>query len=231
MSYICLIHSKMGNNKQGYLNHKLKIVLPYEEYEYYVYRHIRLDTNEVFYIGYGKLNNGYPNRATKKYSRSNIWNEIIKCSNWCSEIIYQSNSIEEILEKEKEFIRLYGMKDEGGTLCNRSTGGSNRGSKLSKLKRDEMSKNFKYYWSEREHHLKGIEKSKSHKKKLSENSYMNSETYCENNGKYYNSLRDCIKDIFGEFKKSYENGIRNNLKKGLPYKGFKIIYKFKQNAK
>lgn len=221
----------MGNNKLGYLNLDLKIVLPYEEYKYYVYRHVRLDNNSVFYIGYGKLNNGYPNRATKKHSRNIEWYIITDNSEWYSEIIYQSNNLEEILEKEIEFIKIYGLKDEGGILCNRSNGGQNKGSILTKEKKDEMSKHFKEYWSEREHHFKGVPKSKEHIKKLSENSYMNSETYCENNGKYYRSLRECIKDIFGEFKKTYENGIRNNLKKGLPYKGYKIIYKFKQNAK
>lgn len=217
----------MGNNKRGYLNYNLKVVLPYEEYDYFLYRHIRLDTNKVFYIGYGKLNNGYPNRATKNFSRNLRWKNITKSSEWYSEIIYQSNNLEEILNKEIEFIKLYGIEDEGGILCNRTNGGSIKGSKLSNEKREEMSKNFKEYWSKREHHFKGVKKSKEHIEKLSKNAHMNSETYCKNNEKYYRSLRECIKDIFGEFKKSYENGIRNNLKKGLPYKGYEIIYKFK----
>lgn len=88
---------------------------------YYIYRHIRLDTNEVFYVGMGK------NRRYKdKTGRNNLWNRIFKkCKGniYCEKIL-EELSFEEAISKEIEFIALYGRKDLGtGTLANLTDGG------------------------------------------------------------------------------------------------------------
>lgn len=220
----------MGNNRNGYLNYNLKIVTPDEDKKYFVYRHIRLDTNEVFYVGFGKMNNAYPSRATKVYSRNRRWNEIVKTTDWYAEIIFQSDDKDEISNKEIEFIKLYGIIDEGGTLCNRSTGGD-KNYKFSDEKRKEMSLDFINYWKNKTHPMKGIPKTKEHRSKLSENAYRRKTIYCETNGKEYSSIKKCIIDIFGEFKKGYENGIRDKFKLGLPYKGYTFHYNYNKNAK
>jgi hypothetical protein len=90
----------------------------------YVYRHIRLDKNEPFYIGIGSDENGKYLRAKKKNSRSKYWHSIVKNYGYSIDIILDDLTWEEACEKEKEFILLYGRKDlETGILCNMTDGG------------------------------------------------------------------------------------------------------------
>lgn len=88
----------------------------------YVYRHIRLDTNEVFYIGIGvQVNN---KRAKTSVKRNKFWINITSKTEWYHEILFDNLTINEAKEKEKEFISIYGRKDLGkGTLCNLTDGG------------------------------------------------------------------------------------------------------------
>lgn len=92
---------------------------------YYLYRHIRLDKNEVFYIGIGKIdttyntfNCNYKRAFEKKKSRNEYWKNIVSKTDFKVEILYHTESEEEIQKKEIEFIELY--KD---TLCNLTEGG------------------------------------------------------------------------------------------------------------
>ena len=88
----------------------------------YVYRHIRLDLDEVFYIGIG-IDSKYK-RAYNKTLRSNFWKNIINKTNYIVEIIIDNISYEEAKLKEIEFIKIYGRKDLGcGTLVNLTNGG------------------------------------------------------------------------------------------------------------
>lgn len=85
-----------------------------------VYRHIRLDTNEVFYIGIGKSET----RAYKKDGRNRIWNHIVNKTKYRVEIILEDLTVEEAENKEREFIKLYGRIDlKTGTLSNLTVGG------------------------------------------------------------------------------------------------------------
>ena len=57
----------------------------------YLYRHIRIDTNEVFYIGIGGGNKyekelSYK-RAYSKYDRNKYWKNITNKTNYIVEII------------------------------------------------------------------------------------------------------------------------------------------------
>jgi len=86
---------------------------------YCLYRHIREDKNEPFYIGIGKSK-----RAYSKFGRNSIWKKIAAKSEYKVNIILESENYEFIKQKEIEFIKLYGRKDLGtGTLCNLTDGG------------------------------------------------------------------------------------------------------------
>lgn len=88
----------------------------------YVYRHIRLDKNEPFYIGIGKLPNY--KRAYEKQKRNQFWQNIVAKTDYEVEILFDDISWEEAEKKEIEFISLYGKRDNGtGCLVNISDGG------------------------------------------------------------------------------------------------------------
>lgn len=88
---------------------------------YFLYRHIRLDKNEVFYIGIWTKRS--PDRiywfrteyarAFAKKKRNNYWNNIVNKSEYRVEILYETTSQKEIIRKEKKFIKIYKP-----TLCN-----------------------------------------------------------------------------------------------------------------
>lgn len=85
-----------------------------------VYRHIRLDKNEPFYIGIGSK----ISRAFSKDSRNPLWKRVVKKTKYRVDILFDDLTKEEACEKEKEFISLYGRKNLGtGTLCNLTAGG------------------------------------------------------------------------------------------------------------
>lgn len=102
-----------------------------EHLKFYLYRHIRLDKNEPFYIGIGtksdktilSFNKEY-SRAFNKSTRNKIWKNIINKSNYFVEILLESNDYEFILQKEIEFIKLYGRINlKTGCLSNLTDGG------------------------------------------------------------------------------------------------------------
>jgi len=101
--------------------------------KYYLYRHVRLDTNEVFYIGKGtkrvtQLNTMNPSaysRAIDTRNRTNYWYNITSKSLFEVDILLESNNKEFIDSKEIEFISLYGRVDLGkGSLVNLVDGGT-----------------------------------------------------------------------------------------------------------
>lgn len=84
-----------------------------------VYKHTRLDNNEVFYIGIGKTEK----RAYNKYNRSNFWKNVAN-KGYKVDIIYSGLTWNDACEKEKELIKLYGRKDlNNGSLVNMTDGG------------------------------------------------------------------------------------------------------------
>lgn len=103
--------------------------------KYYLYRHIRLDKNEPFYIGIGTINTnkntnkGRYKRAYDTHTRNNLWNKVYNKTNKNIriDILYESNFKDEIIIKEQEFIKLYGKKYLNlGTLVNITDGGEGR---------------------------------------------------------------------------------------------------------
>lgn len=96
---------------------------------YFLYRHIRLDTNQVFYIGVGRKrkHRSHKYQYWRLYEHSNrneFWNNIVAKTEYETEVILETNDRDFLQEKEKEFIALYGRKDLGkGTLVNLTDGG------------------------------------------------------------------------------------------------------------
>lgn len=97
----------------------------------FLYRHIRLDTNEVFYIGISSANKGINKlggftmaRAFDDKRRSKFWKNIANKTNYEVEILYWNKPEKFLMKKEKEFIKLYGRRDlNEGTLVNLTDGG------------------------------------------------------------------------------------------------------------
>lgn len=101
---------------------------------FYLYRHSCEINGETipFYIGIGKRERYYTSyqreyrRAFCFIKRSRTWTGFVrnKKVNVIVEILFESDSHEFIKQKEKEFIKLYGRKNQGtGTLINLTDGG------------------------------------------------------------------------------------------------------------
>lgn len=84
-----------------------------------LYRHIRQDKNEPFYIGIGESES----RAYEIKGRTRAWKNIAK-KGYDVEVLFDDLSWEKACEKEIEFIALYGRRDKKtGTLVNMTDGG------------------------------------------------------------------------------------------------------------
>lgn len=113
----------------------------------YVYRHIRLDKNEPFYIGIGSDNNYQ--RAFTTRNRNKFWNNIISKTNYDVEILLDDLEYNEALKKEKEFISLYGRIDlKNGILVNLTDGGQGqKGIVRNEIYREKLKENAKKRWA------------------------------------------------------------------------------------
>jgi hypothetical protein len=122
----------------------------------YLYRHIRKDKDQVFYIGIGTDDNGKYSRAKSK-NRNKYWHRIVNNTDYEIEIMLDDITFNEALEKEKEFIQVYGRRDLGlGTLCNLTDGGEgvSNMSKEGKRKLRELRLNTKMPEEQKERYSK-----------------------------------------------------------------------------
>ena len=114
----------------------------------YIYRHIRKDTNKVFYIGKGSISLSSINsnsikkkykRAFSKYNRNDWWLSISKFG-YIVEIISYDLTQEEANELESFLIQEYGRKDcNKGFLVNLTDGGEGTlGYKMSQSQKDKI---------------------------------------------------------------------------------------------
>jgi len=93
--------------------------------EYYLYTHVRLDTNTIFYVGIGTK---YSNKRTRKQTykrafrkkeRNIIWKRIVKETDYKIHIIREFDTVGEALEAETYLIRKYGrIIEKTGELAN-----------------------------------------------------------------------------------------------------------------
>ena len=108
----------------------------YEINPYYVYRHRRLDTFEIFYVGISKVKSRCRNRST----RNKIWKDIINKTKYSVEIIQENLSHSDACELEIFLVQSYGRINlNTGTLSNLTDGGEG-GLSPSKERREELSK-------------------------------------------------------------------------------------------
>ena len=85
-----------------------------------VYRHIRLDNNEPFYIGIGK--NKY--RAYSESQRNRHWKYLVNKNGYKVEIVCDDVDYDTAKQIETYLIRYYGRRDLGlGVLVNMTDGG------------------------------------------------------------------------------------------------------------
>jgi hypothetical protein len=86
----------------------------------YVYKHIRKDTNEVFYIGIGKTKR----RPTDKNNRNDRWTKLVNKVGFYAEIIEDGLTWQQACELEIKLIKQYGRRDlNEGSLVNMTDGG------------------------------------------------------------------------------------------------------------
>ena len=89
--------------------------------KWYVYKHIRIDKNQVFYIGIGSSPNFA--RAYSKDDRNDIWKKITNKTDYKVEILYENISFDDAKDKEIQLIKEYGKIKNGGNLSNMTDGG------------------------------------------------------------------------------------------------------------
>lgn len=158
----------------------------------HVYRHVRLDNNEPFYIGIS-AHNKYK-RANSSVCRSRYWNNIVNKTDYRVDIFMDDLTWEEACEKERELITLYGRKDLGlGTLVNRTDGGDGLcGVSISNQTRLKMSKAKLGKKFSKEHRDKIVKANTGQKREsASGGNHSGARMVIDNNtGIYY----DCIKD-------------------------------------
>lgn len=88
----------------------------------YVYKHVRLDKNEIFYVGIGEGKNY--SRSKNKTGRNKIWKRIVSKTEYLVEIIHDNIPYQEALKIEEQLIKFYGRLDLGtGPLANLTDGG------------------------------------------------------------------------------------------------------------
>lgn len=94
--------------------------------KFYIYKHTRPDTGDIFYIGKGNTSkNSHEARYKTASGRNKIWKSIVAKNNgvFIPEIICYCDTEKEVNELEKHYIALYGRRDlNKGTLCNLTDG-------------------------------------------------------------------------------------------------------------
>jgi hypothetical protein len=79
---------------------------------------------QPFYIGKGSDDSIYYRRAYAKKGRNNYWKKIVAKTDYKVEILLDELTHSNALEKEIEFIKMYGRVDiKTGILCNMTDGG------------------------------------------------------------------------------------------------------------
>lgn len=153
-----------------------------ENRNHYLYRHIRLDKNEPFYIGQGKYSFQFPGerslyfRARVTHKNNKIWKDITKKTKYKVEILFDNLTKEEVNIKEIELIKLYGrIFNDTGILANFAEGGEGNSGVIPTLetrkKMSEVQKN-RIFTSEHRERIsvanKGKKFSEERKQKMSE---------------------------------------------------------------
>ena len=127
------------------------------QYKTLVYRHRRLDTFEIFYIGIGSIK-----RAYLKHGRNKHWNNIVNKTNYQVEIIAENLDWETACELEILLITQYGRVNSGtGKLCNLTDGGEGQlNVRKSEETKRKLKENHARPWLGRKHTEETLNKQK-----------------------------------------------------------------------
>lgn len=175
-----------------------------------VYRHRRLDTNEIFYIGMGS-----EKRANSLKGHNRLWNRIVNKTDYVVEILSKNLTWEDACELESFLILEYGRIDnKTGKLCNFTNGGDGSvGIVRSQKTRNLLSEIFKGRKFSDDTILK-MKKAKENKYYLNDNpnskKVINIET-----GEIFNTLKEAALSInmnYGSFKWSIRKAKTFNFK-------------------
>jgi len=163
-----------------------------------VYRHIRKDKNQPFYIGIGNEKRPY-----KKSDRNNYWHSIVSKTEYEVEILFEDLTWEQAAEKEIEFIKIYGRKDNGtGILANMTDGGDGSlGKKASKETRVKMSQQRK-----------------------GGDNYNSKSVYCSYLKKEFDTISECAKSL------NVSQPFLSRMIKGQRYNKYGVMYMPKNNT-
>lgn len=175
-----------------------------------VYRHIRLDTNEVFYIGVGK---DKKRPYVKTTGRSKWWKNIITKTEYEVQVLKDDLPYEDAWELETMLIEYYGRKDLGlGPLVNLNNGGNGQyGFKMSKesIEKSRLKNLGKIPWNKGK---KGTQKTSDETKKLLSEKLKdkgNKKIIDTSTGKIYQSLKECC-EINGFSKQTLSRYLRGD---------------------
>lgn len=219
--------------------------------EHFLYRHIRKDLNEPFYIGIGTKPlkyNGIRTEYKRAYDispkkRSVFWTKVFIKSNENIEvhILFESTDYNLIKQKEQEFIALCGRKDtKKGCLVNLTEGGEGVLGKIVSEKTRKLisEKNIGRKQSEetiRKIKLNHASKQVGYRKIMSEESkrklseintgkYLKKDVYCIETGIKYDSIRELCNDMFEGKGASKVISCLSNKYPNISYKGFHFTY-------
>ena len=136
----------------------------------YVYRHTRLDNNQVFYIGIGSSKNY--KRAYSKENRNKHWHNVASKHGYNVDVLLTDLTWEEACEVEKSLISKIGRRDLGtGTLVNMTEGGDGViGVVFTEERCRKHSEKMKGRFTKEDHHMYGKKFSEEVRRKMSEGS-------------------------------------------------------------
>ena len=86
---------------------------------FYVYEHLRNDTNQIFYVGKGKVGSG---RSNITFGRNQYWKRVVKKANGFR-VHKVVENVSELFAFQKEIERIAELKSAGIRLCNMTDGG------------------------------------------------------------------------------------------------------------
>lgn len=203
----------------------------------YVYRHIRLDNGNPFYIGISSGNDGKYKRANARAKRNNLWAKIVAKTDFEVEIMFEHDDFEVIKEKEKEFISLYGrINTSSGILSNLTDGGEGT---LGWIPSEEKRKNHSEKMKGDKHPQYGVKHSEERKQsnslaqlKLNKTNNALSKRNSENKGSLNHKSRQIINiitnEIFSTIGEAYKTTIFSRCHVSQMLSG---IYENKTNLK
>lgn len=162
--------------------------------EYYVYKHLKKGTDEVFYIGKGK-----GKRAYWPYQRNDHWHNTVAKYGYDVIIIEDGLSEADAFALEIDLITQYGRKDiRTGCLVNWSNGGEGLSGRIAwnkgKKMRPETYAKLRKIWDKRSY-LSEETKHKMREAKKGKIAYNSLVILNELTGIFYTSVREAAESI------------------------------------